>query len=172
MKKFDLYFTSKRKMIISVICLGIMLIWAVLRYFFSYEFYSLFYSWNVGSNILLLGLELVLIFPMNFIFSKYLKANISVFFTLISDILFLTATGYVYSIFRYKYVWTVILCVGLHFISKIFITGNCYEGEKTVLSLLKRNPFKTILVSLIQTVLTDGIFLLLMTVIARVMADT
>lgn len=172
MKKFDLYFTEKRKMIISCICLAVMVLWAILRYFFSYEFYSLFYSWAFGSNVLLLGLEIVLIFPLNFAFSKYLKANISVLFTLISDIVFLTATGYIYSIFRYKYVWSVVLCILLHFISKIFITGNCYEGDKTVISLLKRNPKKTLVVSLIQTVITDGLFLLLMTVIARVMANT
>lgn len=170
-KKIDLFFDSKKKIKASVISGSFALLFIILWLVFPMEFYSVFYASAAGSNVLLLLMELVLIFPLNMLFSKIIKGNISVFFTLVSDIVLMTAAAYTFSIFRYTQVIWLILVIVLHFISKLFIDGHAYESSDIKLSLIKRKPLSAVLIALAHTAAADGIFLLLVYTTAHIFAD-
>lgn len=170
-KKFDLFFDSRKKTKASLICGAFALLFIILWAVFPMEFYSVFYASAAGSNILLLLMELVLIIPLNMLFSRITKGNISVFFTLVSDIVLMTAAAYTFSIFRYTQIIWLILVLALHFLSKLFIDGHTYESSDIKLPPIKRKPLQTVLTALAHTATADGIFLLLMYTTAHIFAD-
>ncbi len=169
-KKFDMYFDIKKKKGYSLICLGLAVLWILLWITFPMEFYSLFFASAVGSNIMLLLMELVIMIPANLMFSRILKANISMSLTLIEDIICMTAAAYTFSIFRYDSVWWVILAIVVHYAAKLFTDGFAYEDKDTVIPLLKRKPLNTALTALAHTAVLDGVFLVLMYTAAQVFA--
>lgn len=170
-KNFDLFFDLKKKGKASLFCGAFALLWIILWAVFPMAFYSLFFDSAAGSNVFLLALELVLIIPLNLMFSKIVKGNISMFFTLISDIIFMTAAAYTFSIFRYSQVIWVILVILLHLLSKLFIDGKPYEGDNVKISLLKRKPLSAALTALAHTAAADSLLLLLMYTSAHIFAD-
>lgn len=161
-KKIDMYFDIKRKGKYSLICLGAAVLWVILWLTFPMEFYSVFFDSVVGSNILLLLMELVIMIPANLMFSKILKANISMSLTFIADIICMTAAAYTFSIFRYEQVWWVILSIAVHFVIKLFTDGYAYEDKDTVIPIIKRKPLNAALTALAHTAVSDGVFLVLM----------
>ncbi len=165
------YFDKQQKKIISFICLGTAVLWIILWNIFPLEFYSLFFASSVGSNVMLILLELVLLFPMNFLFSKLAKGNFNMIFSIISDIVCMTALAYTYSIFRYSAVYIVIFSAVIHFVLWIFIIGNAYEGKDVVIPPIKRNFLRTAGFAAAHTAALDGVFLLLFTVIARKLSE-
>lgn len=170
LKKFDMYFDIKKKKRYSLICLGAVVLWILLWMTFPMEFYSLFFDSSAGSNVMLLLMELVLMIPANLMFSRILKANISMSLTLIGDIICMTAAAYTFSIFRYDSVWWVILAIAIHYAAKLFTDGFAYEDKDTVIPLLKRKPLNTALTALAHTALIDGVFLVLMYTAAQIFA--
>ncbi|MGN1416704.1 MAG: hypothetical protein ACI4XF_07675 [Oscillospiraceae bacterium] len=170
LKKFDNYFDIKKKKKYSLICLGIVVLWILLWITFPMEFYSLFFDSAAGSNVMLLIMELVIMIPANLLFSRILKANISMSLTFIEDIVCMTAAAYTFSIFRYDSVWWVILTIAVHFVTKLFTDGFAYEDKDTVIPLLRRKPLNTALTALAHTAVLDGVFLVLMYTAAQVFA--
>lgn len=167
-KKADSFFTVRNKIIASVICGAAAVLWMILWNMFPMEFYSLFFASAFGSNIMLLLLILVLLIPFNLMFSKLIKADISMNFTFIKDIPCMLAVAYTFSIFRYTQVWWFILALIVHIIADFFITGNAYEGKDVILPLYKRKPLFTAAFSFIHIAVMDSIMLLLMFVIAKI----
>ncbi len=168
--KFDLYFTDKRRKVISVICAAAAILWIILWVIFPMEFYSLFFVSAAGSNLYLILLELVLIFPLNALFSRIIKGNIPMSLTLAADLICMTAAAYTFSIFRYSQIWWVILVLFLHLGVKIYSLGTLREDEKTVLPLIKRSPLKVVLTAAAYAAALDGAFLLLMYTSVQVFA--
>lgn len=169
-KKFDDHFDIKIKKRYSLVCLGIAVLWILLWVTFPMEFYSLFFDSVAGSNVMLVIMELVIMIPANLMFSKILKANISMALTFIGDILCMTAAAYTFSIFRYDRVWWVILALAVHYAAKLFTDGFAYEDKDTVIPLIKRKPLNTALTALAHTAVLDGAFLVLMYTSAQVFA--
>lgn len=166
-KEFDLYFDLKRKGKLSLICLGAAVLWTVLWLTFPMEFYAVFFDSVVGSNILLFLLELVIMIPANLMFSKILKANISMSLTFIADIICMTAAAYTFSIFRYEQIWWVILSIAVHYVAKLFTDGFAFESEDTIIPIIKRRPLNAALTALAHTAVLDGVFLVVMYSLAQ-----
>ncbi len=84
----------------------------------------------------------------------------------------MTALAYTFSIFRYSAAVWVILPVLVHFVFMFFIVGNAYEGEDVVIPIIKRKPLRAAAFAAAHTAVLDGVFLLLFTVIARIMSQS
>ena len=159
--ELDRRFTLREKGKISVICGAAALLWAVFSKIFPLEFYSLFFMSMVGSNILLIFLAAVISVPCCLLFSKLTENNISLIFSLISDIVLMTAAAYVFSIFRYSHPVIVAAAELLHFAAILLVTGFPREESDVKIPYIKRKPAAAIGFSLAHTVISDGLYLFL-----------
>lgn len=166
-KKSDAFFTVRNKITASVICGAVVIVWLILWKIFPMEFYSIFFASAVGSNIMLLLLMLVLMIPFNLLFSKIIKADISMTLTFIKDILCMFAVSYTFSIFRYTQVWWFILALLVHITADFFVLGNAYEGDDVVVPLYKRKTLITMIRAFIHIAVMDSVMLVLMFIMAK-----
>lgn len=166
--KTDRIFTVKNKIKASIICGAAVLLWLILWKIFPMEFYSLFFASNVGSNIMLLLLILVISIPCNLLFSKITKSDISMTLTLLKDVVLMTAAAYTFSVFRYSHTWIFIIALVLHLAAEFFVTGFADEGEGVLNPPIKRKPLMTAVWSAVHIILADGLLLLIMYTMAHV----
>lgn len=166
------YFTVKRKGIAALVCLGVMILWAVLWPVFPMEFYSLFFMSMIGNNLLLLILAAVITFPLNFMFTKTLSANISVPATLTVNMICMVAIIYAYSVSGLVSQW--ILWFALALAIQIIATAVIFVKSKPIrIPKIKneKKPIKAAILGAVSAVLADSIYFLLFRLLLRIFSE-
>ncbi|MCM1480968.1 MAG: hypothetical protein NC085_14790, partial [Muribaculaceae bacterium] len=108
--KADKFFTDKRKLIFAAGALVFALLWAFLWNAFPMRFYSVFFADLVGNNVQLVLLNLVILFPLFYIFTLLTKTELSFSKTVLLNVFLAVAVEYVFSIFLFSdsFFWCVI----------------------------------------------------------------
>ncbi|MGN0665848.1 MAG: hypothetical protein ACI4KF_04905 [Huintestinicola sp.] len=162
------FFTLKRKAAASLICLGIIALWLILWLIFPMEFYSIFFASSIGSNITLILLSSVITIPMNLVFSRLLRSDIRLSYHLTANIIGMLAVVYTYSIFRYTAVYWLVIAAIVHIAACIPIFIKSKPDDKK--TILEKKTTKA-LISVLCTVLSDGLFLILFTVLLNIFRE-
>lgn len=129
-KKADKYFTDKKKLVFAVAALVFALLWAFLWNAFPMQFYSIFFDDIVGSNIQLVILNAVILFPLFYIFTLLTKTELSFSKTVLLNIFLMAAVEFVFSIFLFSdsFYWCVIAYV-LHWAANVWTFGSAGVRE-------------------------------------------
>ena len=124
-KKADSFFTDKRKLIFAVGAIAFVLLWMFLWNAFPMQFYAIFFAGVVGSNVQLVLLNTVVLFPMFYIFTKLTRTGLSFSKTVLMNIFLAAAVEYVFSIFMFSdyFYWCPIAYV-LHSAANIWTFGS------------------------------------------------
>lgn len=156
---------EKRKGTATLCSVGAAVLWVILYMIFPLEFYSLFCSSNIGSNVLLVLMSAVVTFPMNFIFSKLLKKDINTIIHLIINVIGMLAAVYTYSIFRYDAVYWIVLAATAHSAAAavLFVKSKSLYEQKGIALPPKR--LSSALYGIVCTLASDFIYLLLFIII-------
>ncbi len=162
------FFTPKRKGIAALICLVAVVLWLILWQIFPMPFYSLFFASMAGSNLLLCLLAAVISFPADFIVSKALKTDIPAIVYLIINIICMTGTIYLYSIFRYTNVVLVILGAAVHIIAAVilFVISMRKENKRSAANMLR-----AVGAAICTTAVTDSLYLLMFTALLNIFRE-
>lgn len=123
--KIDNYFTDRKKGFAAIAALGFAVLWAVLWLVFPMEFYSIFFMSIIGSNVLLVLINTVVLLPFYYIFTKLTRTDLSFCKTVLVNILCLVAVEYVFSIFLFSdYFFICVLSVIAHALINIWVFGS------------------------------------------------
>lgn len=180
--RIDNFFTDKRKGFAAIGALVFALLWMFLWNIFPMEFYSLFFADIVGSNILIILLNTVVLLPSFYIFTKLTRTDLSFIKTVLVNIFCLAAVDYVFSIFFFSdyFFWCVIAIV-LHAAVNVWVFGSARvrdgkapkgmkapmpETEKSI----KKQPLISIIWAVVFAFVTDIISFGLMYIIAHIYA--
>ncbi len=123
--KTDKYFTDKRKLIFAAGALVFALFWAFLWNAFPMQFYSFFFADMIGSNVQLVILNTVILFPLFYIFTLLTKTELSFSKTVLLNIFLTAAVEYVFSIFLFSdsFYWCVTAYI-LHTAANVWTFGS------------------------------------------------
>lgn len=155
----------RKKRRYTVFALAAAFLWVILLGIFPLPFYSLFFASNSGSNLLLIFMAAVVVFPLNWAFSKALKADIVNVAFGISNIILLVGVVYVYSIFRYSNVLLLIGAAAVHWAVTAFI----FYRSKSLTA--EKGGAKRILWGVVCAALSEFLYLLMFTLILNVFRD-
>lgn len=155
----------RKKRRYTVFALAAAFLWVILLGIFPLPFYSLFFASNLGSNLLLVFMAAVVVFPLNWAFSKALKADIANVAFGISNIILLVGVVYVYSIFRYSNVLLLIGAAAVHWAVTAFI----FYASKGLTA--EKGGAKRILWGVVCAALSEFLYLLMFTLILNVFRD-
>lgn len=159
------YFTSKRKGTAALICVGAVVLWAILWLIFPMEFYSLFFASLIGNNLLLVMLAVIITFPFNFIFTKALNADIPVAPSLAANIICMVAFIYAYSVSGLvKYPWQWILWLSLAILVHVIAMAVIFAKSKPIrIPKIKneKKPLRSAILGAVSAVLSDSVFFLM-----------
>ena len=132
-KKADSFFTDRRKFIFAIGAVAFALLWMFLWNAFPMQFYVIFFAGIVGSNIQLVLLNTVVLFPMFYIFTKLTRTELFFSKTVLMNIFLAAAVEYVFSIFMFSdyFYWCVIAYI-LHSAANIWTFGSAEirDGKK------------------------------------------
>lgn len=157
--------SMRKKRRYAVFALAAAILWVILLGVFPLPFYSLFFASNLGSNLLLVFMAAVVVFPLNWAFSKFLKADIGNLSFGISGIILLVGVVYVYSIFRYSNAWLLIGAAAVHWAVTAFI----FYVSKGLSA--GKGGAKRILWGVVCAALSEFLYLLMFTLILNVFRD-
>ena len=100
--KLDKYFTDRRKGYFALGSLIFVPVWMFLWNAFPMQFYSFFFAGVIGGNIQLVLLDLVVLFPMLYIFTKLTRTDLSFCKTVLLNVFLVAGVEYVFSIFYFQ----------------------------------------------------------------------
>ena len=150
-KRLDAYFTDRRRGIAALGAVGFVVLWLILWKIFPMEFYSLFFASAVGSNIQLLLLNGVVLFPLFWIFTKLTKTYLSFSGTVLANLLLLIAADYVFAVFMFSdFFFLCVIALIIHAAANVPIFGSAEvragksqkaSGEKSI----KKQPLITVI---------------------------
>ena len=100
--KLDKYFTNRKKGYFALGALIFVPVWMFLWNAFPMQFYSIFFAGIVGSNIQLVLLNAVVLFPLLYVFTKLTRTDLSFSKAVLLNILLVAAAEYVFSIFYFR----------------------------------------------------------------------
>ncbi|MCH5193317.1 MAG: hypothetical protein J1F11_05095 [Oscillospiraceae bacterium] len=100
--KLDKYFTDRKKGYFALGALAFIPVWMFFWNAFPMQFYSFFFAGVIGSNIQLVLLDLVVLFPMLYIFTKLTRTDLSFSKTVLMNIFLMVAMEYVFSVFYFR----------------------------------------------------------------------
>ena len=100
--KLDKYFTDRKKGWFALGALAFVLVWMFLWNAFPMQFYSVFFAGVIGGNIQLALLDLVVLFPLFYIFTKLTRTDLSFCKTVLLNVFLMAAVEYVFSIFYFQ----------------------------------------------------------------------
>ena len=180
--KLDDYFTDRRKLTAAIGAVAFALLWMVLWNAFPMQFYVMFFSSAVGSNIQLALLNIVVLLPLFWIFTKLTASDLSFCKTVLINIFLVAAVEYVFSIFMFLgyFYWCVIAYI-IHAALNIPIFGSAEVRENKNgkgmrapeakrEKAIKKYPLIPIMWAVAFTFTADAVCILLMYVIARIYA--
>lgn len=123
--KIDKYFTDRKKLVFAAGALVFALLWTVLWNTFPMEFYSLFFANPAGSNVQLVLLNIVVLLPLFYIFTRLTGTELSFSKTVLLNILLAAAVEYVFSIFLFSnsFYWCVLAYI-LHSAANVWAFGS------------------------------------------------
>ena len=100
--KLDKYFTNRKKGYFALGAIVFVSVWMFLWNAFPMQFYSIFFAGIVGSNIQLVLLNAVVLFPLFYVFTKLTRTGLSFSKAVLLNILLVAAAEYVFSIFYFR----------------------------------------------------------------------
>lgn len=100
--KLDKYFTDRKKGIFAIGALSFAVLWMILWYVFAMPFYSIFFESIVGSNIQLLLLNITVLLPLFWLFTKLSGTELSFSKTVLMNVLLVAGVEYAFSIFAFS----------------------------------------------------------------------
>ena len=166
----QVFFTPKRKAAAALCSVGIVILWAVLWLVFPMEFYSLFFASMIGSNLLLVVLSVIITFPLNWICSKVLNADVNMKWHLAVNAVGMVGCIYLYSIFRYTIPALPILGLLLHLSASAVLYIKCRYAEVSRLKT-KKQPLKAAVCGVIAAFLSDCLYLLIFTALLNIFKE-
>ena len=123
--KLDKYFTNRKKGYFALGAIAFALLWMFFWNAFPMQFYSFFFAGIIGGNIQLALLDLVVLFPMLYIFTKLTRTDLSFCKTVLLNVLLMIAVEYVFSIFMFSdYFYICIIAYILHSAANIWTFGS------------------------------------------------
>ena len=179
-KKADSFFTDKRKLIFAVGSFAFALLWMFLWNAFPMQFYVIFFAGIIGSNIQLVLLNAVVLFPMFYIFTKLSRTELSFSKTVLMNIFLAAAVEYVFSIFMFSdyFFWCPIAYI-LHSAVNVWTFGSAEvrDGKKARgmrssdvkrEPAIKKQPVISVIWAAAFTFASDAVCIALMYIIARI----
>lgn len=187
-RKIDAYFTDLRKGISAIAALAAAVIYLILWHCFPMQTYSLFYANAIGSNLLLVLLNIVVLLPFFYIFTKLTKTELSFCKTVLVNIICITAVEYVcatmFLVFNSNLYW-YLSCIGavvIHIGINIWSFGSVKTRDKKILRgmkaplsdnrcAIKKQPLITVIWAVVFVVVTDAVSFILFYIIAHIFAN-
>lgn len=181
LSSLDKFFTVKRRGIAALCALGFAVIWMMLWKLFPMEWYVMFFSSIIGSNIQLVLMNGVVLLPMFYVFTKLTKTDLSFGKTVLLNIILTAAVEYVFSIFMFsdKFFLCVIALI-LHGAANVWVFGTAevtdgkntkgMRGEVTRVAAIKKQPLISVIWAAAFTFVTDAAGVALLYIIARIYA--
>ena len=179
-KKLDSYFTDKRKLIFAVGAVAFALLWMFLWNAFPMQFYVIFFAGIVGSNIQLVLLNAVVLFPLFCIFTKLSRTELSFCKTVLLNIFLVAAVEYVFSIFMFSdyFYWCVIAYI-LHSAANVWTFGSAeVRNRKQTKGMrspevkreaaIKKQPIISVVWAAAFSFAADAVSIALMYIIAQI----
>ena len=179
-KKLDSYFTDKRKLAFTMGAIAFALLWMFLWNAFPMQFYAIFFAGIIGSNIQLVLLNAVVLFPMFYIFTKLTRTELSFSKTVLMNIFLTAAVEYVFSIFMFSdyFFWCPIAYI-LHSAANIWTFGSAeVRGGRNAKGMrspeikreaaIKKQPIISIVWAAAFAFASDAVCVALMYIIARI----
>lgn len=123
--KIDKYFTDRKKLVFAAGALVFALLWTALWNTFPMEFYVIFFKSTVGSNVQLVILNIVVLLPLFYIFTRLTGTELSFCKTVLLNIFLAAAVEYVFSIFLFSdsFYWCVLAYI-LHSAANVWTFGS------------------------------------------------
>ena len=123
--KLDKYFTDRKKGYFALGALAAVLVWMFLWNAFPMQFYSIFFAGIIGGNIQLVLLNLVVLFPLFYVFTKLTRTDLSFSKTVLLNVLLVAAVEYVFSIFYFQgYFYLCVIAYIIHSAVNIWTFGS------------------------------------------------
>ena len=166
----QVFFTPKRKAAAALCSVCAVILWSVLWIVFPMEFYSLFFASMIGSNLLLVLLSVIITFPLNWICSKVLSADVNMKWHLTVNIVGMVGCIYLYSIFRYNIPVLPILGMLLHLSASAVLYTKCRYAEVSHIKT-KKQPLKAAVCGVISTLLADCLYLMIFTALLNIFKE-
>ena len=121
----DKYFTDRKKGFFAIGAIGFALLWMILWNIFPMQFYSFFFVSITGSNVQLALLNLTVLFPLFYIFTKLSKTDLSFSKTVLLNVLLAAAVEYTFSIFMFSdYFFICAIAYIVHSAANIWTFGS------------------------------------------------
>lgn len=181
--KIDKFFTDKRKGFAALGALAFAVLWAFLWNVFPMEFYSVFFADIIGSNIMLLLLNAVVLMPFFYIFTKLTRTDLSFCKIVLLNIVCLAAVEYVFSLFLFSdYFFWCIIAVVIHALINVWGFGSAKvrDGKapkgmnapapETEISI-KKQPLITVIWAAVFAFAADAAGFALFYIIAHIFVD-
>lgn len=178
--KIDKYFTDKRKLVFAAGALVFALLWTVLWNTFPMEFYVIFFKSIVGSNVQLVILNIVVLLPLFYIFTRLTGTELSFCKTVLLNILLAAAVEYVFSIFLFSdsFYWCVLAYI-LHSAANVWTFGSAgvRDGkapkgmrapEAKLVPAIKKHPIISVMWAAAFSLCADAAGVALVYVIAHI----
>ena len=123
--KLDKYFTDKKRGIFALGAIGFAILWMILWYIFAMPFYSLFFGSNIGSNIQIVLLNLTVLFPFFWLFTKLSGTDLSFSKAVLMNVLLAAGVEYVFSIFMFSdHFYICVIAYIVHALVNIWTFGS------------------------------------------------
>lgn len=100
--EIDKFFSDRRKAIFAVGAVGFTALWMILWNLLPMQFYVIFFASRIGSNIQLALLNLVVLFPLFYVFTKLTRTDLSFCKAVLLNVLLVAAVEYVFSVFMFS----------------------------------------------------------------------
>ena len=181
-KKIDMYFTDKKRLAAALAAIAFAVLWAILWNIFPMVFYAVFFAGTIGSNVQLILLNIVVLLPLFFIFTKLTASDLSFCRTVLLNILLIAAVEYVFSVFMFSdRFYICIIAYILHAAVNVPIFGSAALKQKKpmkgmrsenapLVKAIKEQPVITIVWAAAFAFVSDALCIALMYIIARLYA--
>ena len=140
--KLDKYFTDKKRGIFALGAIGFAILWMILWYIFAMPFYSLFFGSTIGSNIQIVLLNLTVLFPFFWLFTKLSGTDLSFSKAVLMNVLLAAGVEYVFSIFMFSdHFYICVIAYIVHALVRPAHTGRRQRNQRR--NLLPQRLFRT-----------------------------
>lgn len=181
--KLDKYFTDKKKGAFAIGAIGFAVLWSIMWYIFAMPFYSFFFASIIGSNIQLLLLNITVLLPLFWLYTKLSGTDLSFSKAVLMNVLLAAGAEYAFSVFAFSdnfYIFPIAVVV--HMLINIWTFGSAgVRGGKIGKGMrapeakpeaaIKKQPVISIIWAAAFTFTADAAAIALMYAIAHIYAE-
>ena len=180
--RLDKYFTDRRKGYFALASLAFIPVWMFIWNAFPMQFYSVFFAGVIGGNIQLALLDLVVLFPLFYIFTKLTRTDLSFCKTVLLNVFLMAGVEYVFSIFYFQGLFYLcVIAYIIHSAVNIWTFGSAGVRDGKMGKgmrapevkrdrAIKKQPILTIVWAVIFSFTADAAGIALMRLIAHISA--